>query len=181
MELISAAYREQNRILHLTRPTYGGNGQRYLPDIEKAVIRHGPIFEALDYGCGKGTLKPAFEKRFPFIAFRNYDPVTFPGDPIPADLVICTDVLEHVEPECLDLVLDHISLLARRAVFATIATRPANKTLPDGRNAHLIQESSGWWRKKVDLRWWPSIWNEDPDETMAVLLPIRTRREPIME
>lgn len=169
MELISPGYREQNRALHLTRPTYGANGRRYLPDIEPLVLRYGPICQVLDYGCGKGTLKPAFERRFPFIAFRNYDPVTFPGEPMPADMVICTDVLEHIEPACLDSVLSHIELLAGKIVFATIATRPANKTLPDGRNAHLIQESAEWWREKAEDRWIIEIWEETPGEIKTVL------------
>jgi hypothetical protein len=62
-----------------------------------------------------------------------------------ADLVVCTDVLEHVEPELLDTVLRHLRSLARKAVFVVIATRPSNKTLSDGRNAHLIVETAEWW------------------------------------
>jgi len=30
-----------------------------------------------------------------------------------------------------------------------IDTLPARKTLPDGRNAHLIQESQDWWLSKI--------------------------------
>lgn len=178
--LISPLYREQNRLLHVARPTYGNNGQRYLPDIEKAVIRHGPILDVLDYGCGKGNLKWAFEHRFPFITFRNYDPVTFPGDPRPADMVVCTDVMEHIEPECLNAVLSHLGLLAKRVIFTTIATRAANKSLPDGRNAHLIQENAAWWREKLENHWSVSLWDEDPKEIKAVLHPKRMRQEPVL-
>jgi hypothetical protein len=168
--LISPSYREQNRLLHVRRQTYGAGGHQYLDDIERVVLDHGPVLDVLDYGAGKATLQWPFQHRFPFISFRNYDPVTYPRDPIPADMVVCTDVLEHIEPEFLESVLSHIRLLARKVAFVTIATRPAKKTLPDGRNAHLIQESADWWRERLETRWIIGTWSEDPKEIKAVLI-----------
>ena len=31
--------------------------------------------------------------------------------------------------------------------------KPAKKSLPDGRNAHLIQRPAEWWKKKLAKRW----------------------------
>ena len=78
-----------------------------------------------------------------------YDPA-FPeyGDPMPADIVACIDVMEHIELEYLDNVIEHLSNLTKKLCFLSIATRPARKLLPDGRNAHLIQESARWWLPK---------------------------------
>jgi 2-polyprenyl-3-methyl-5-hydroxy-6-metoxy-1,4-benzoquinol methylase len=85
---------------------------------------------------------------------REYDPAIAgkEASPAPADLVVCTDVLEHVEPELLDHVLDHLQGLARRLLFLVVATRSAKKTLEDGRNAHLIVEPDAWWRDTLERR-----------------------------
>ena len=80
------------------------------------------------------------------IDYRPYDPA-YPeyGAPQPADLVTCIDVLEHVEPECLDAVLKELTRITVRLGFFTVHTGPAMKFLSDGRNAHLIQWPLNWW------------------------------------
>src|SRR4029079_1882699 len=79
-----------------------------------------------------------------------YDPA-FPeyGNPQPAELVCCIDVLEHVEMECIDEVLRELRELVLEVGFFSVDTGPAVKTLPDGRNAHLIQRPSSWWLPKL--------------------------------
>jgi 2-polyprenyl-3-methyl-5-hydroxy-6-metoxy-1,4-benzoquinol methylase len=103
----------------------------------------------LDYGCGQGALGRALNQEI-----SEYDPAIAGKDssPQPADLVICTDVLEHIEPECLESVLDHLKSLTKEALFAVISTRPAKKTLADGRNAHLIIEPWSFWEEKLARR-----------------------------
>ena len=68
-------------------------------------------------------------------------------------MVVCIYVLEHIEPECLEDVLDHLESLTEQVLFATVHTGPAGKILPDGRNAHLIQKPSEWWLPKFMERW----------------------------
>ncbi len=90
---------------------------------------------------------------------REYDPGIIGKDalPKPADLVIATDVLEHIEPELLGNVLEHIRSLARLGVFLNIATSPAREILPDGRNAHLIIRPPAWWREELaKAKLWPT-------------------------
>lgn len=169
MALITPDYLEQNRELH-KRPTYGAAGDQYMPLIEKLVIRN-TVMGVLDYGAGKGNFRKRFERRFPFIPVQNYDPVTFPCGPIPADMLVCTDVLEHIEPECLDEVLTHMSLLTRKLGFLVIATRPAQKNLPDGRNAHLIQKPPDWWLKRIESLWKISQWEPSREEIIAIVYP----------
>lgn len=48
--------------------------------------------------------------------------------------VYMTGVLEHIEPECLEQVLDHLQRLTRKIALLNIVTRPANKVLADGHN-----------------------------------------------
>ena len=82
---------------------------------------------------------------------RGYDPAIegLDAPPNPADIVVCGDVLEHVEPQCLDAVVDDLRRVTKKAALLVVATRPAVKTLADGRNAHLIVESADWWLPRI--------------------------------
>jgi hypothetical protein len=73
----------------------------------------------------------------------------FAGDPSPAQMVCCIDVLEHIEPDKLEDVLDHLEELTEEILFCTVTTAPARKTLSDGRNAHLIVKPMSWWLPKI--------------------------------
>ena len=59
--------------------------------------------------------------------------------------VICTDVLEHCDRQDLPWIIEELFEHAENAVFATIATYPAVKHLPNGENAHCTLEGSAWW------------------------------------
>ena len=48
-----------------------------------------------------------------------------------------------------DAVLQHIRSVTLKGAILRPSLVPAKKTLPDGRNAHLILESPGWWQGKV--------------------------------
>lgn len=153
--LISQAYVEQNKALHARPEGYGGSGIKSAGTVAEFAARVRPQW-ILDYGCGKGTLKTGMVKAGYQGSIHEYDPAIKGKDmlPKPADLVVCTDVLEHIEPEKLAAVLDHIFGLAKKAIFLVIATRKANKTLPDGRNAHLIIQDAPWWLEKLDRKGW---------------------------
>lgn len=150
MELISPEYQEQLRLLHASR-VWGAGGHKYADAARQLACAVGAA-DVLDYGCGAGTLKPALAD-YPV---REFDPgiIGKDGLPDPADLVVCSDVLEHIEPHCLDAVLDHLFGLTRKACFAVIATRPAHKTLPNGRNAHLIVRPVKWWLAWLGTKPW---------------------------
>jgi 2-polyprenyl-3-methyl-5-hydroxy-6-metoxy-1,4-benzoquinol methylase len=110
------------------------------------VKRHG-LSDVLDYGCGKQTLARALAD----LKVIGYDPAfeELSAPPSPADLVVCGDVLEHVEPEHLDSVFDDLARCTRRLAFLVVATRPARKQLADGRNAHLSQMSASRWLNHI--------------------------------
>lgn len=141
MNTYTPEYEQQQLLLHAQRPDYGTSGSNYAGQIIKfsRAIRTEDI---LDYGCGKSTLA----KSLPF-PIKQYDPFIpeFSARPSPADLVVCTDVMEHIEEEFVASVLADIYSLTNKAVFFQVATRPAAKTLPDGRNAHITQKPPGWW------------------------------------
>jgi len=153
--LISKGYRRQNVELHRRPVGFGGDGKKHAERVLEFARAIGAR-SICDYGCGEGTLKKAITALGWSGFFAEYDPA-MPGRehlPKPVQLVACTDVLEHIEPEYLDAVLAHIYALAELGAFLTIATRPANKILPDGRNAHLIQETPDWWVQKLQAQGW---------------------------
>lgn len=86
--------------------------------------------------------------------YQGYDPGVpeYAAYPESAEVVTCIDVLEHIEPEYLDNVLDHLEGVTEVALFASIHMGPAGKTLDDGRNAHLTQERPEWWLPKLMQR-----------------------------
>lgn len=139
--MISSEYREMNRALHKLHRGFGNRGDRWSKFVKEYEGR-----SVLDYGCGKGTLAKSLT--FPI---SEYDPAISGKDtePVPHDVVVCTDVLEHIEPEHLDATLRHIRSLMAMNGFFVIATRPAKKILPDGRNAHLIVKAWPWWEERL--------------------------------
>lgn len=153
--LITEAYRKQQEILHKD-PSYGSASVQYAP-LVAGVMNHMQVTELLDYGAGKMRLWTALmeqgkvRNQFTYKAYEPADPKHSQA-PEPADMVVCIDVLEHVEPECLESVLDDLQRLTKRVGLFTVHTEPAKKTLPDGRNAHLIQQDMCWWLPKFAAR-----------------------------
>lgn len=150
-ELISSEYKELNARLHKENLAYGVGGGRHAPVIMKLVANvtekdasGKPVPPSvLDYGAGKGALA----KALPF-AIWEYDPAV-PGKDEPpraADVVACTDVLEHIEPEKLPYVLDDLRRCVKKVGYFVISTRAAAKTYADGRNTHLIIQGRDWWK-----------------------------------
>ncbi len=148
--LISEEYRKLNAALHDDNPAYGSMAHKYASAVAQMALACGDE-SILDYGCGKGTLKPALLDLIPGLAVHEYDPAIpdLDQDPDPQDLVVAFDVMEHIEPECLDDVLSHIQSKALKHAMFFIANVRAKKLLPDGRNAHLIVEDRQWWERKI--------------------------------
>lgn len=147
-ELISPEYLTTQKVLHGLPRGYGGGGHVWAPPVLELVARYDAV-SVLDYGAGQGTLGASL--RLAGVTVREYDPAIpgMDGRVSFADLVTCTDVLEHIEPQRLNIVLAHLRQLTRRALFLVVATRPSNKRLCDGRNAHLIVEDGAWWQARV--------------------------------
>jgi hypothetical protein len=160
MELISEDYRKQQHHLHFESASakgkgkpYGHAGKDYGKTMSRIIDDFG-INTVLDYGAGRRmSLTETLEPRRK-IQYQAYDPAVPGMDelPTPSEMVICIDVLEHIEPEFLMNVLDHLEDLTQILIFASIHTRDAGRILPDGRNAHLIQKPMEWWVPKFQER-----------------------------
>ena len=144
-ELISEDYRVLNRRLHEENLAYGVGAGKHADTVKKLVEKT-KAQSVLDYGCGKGYLA----KALPFPIWE-YDPA-IPGKeeaPRPAEVVCCLDVLEHVEPDKIDIVLNDLRRCVLKVGYFVIHTGPSGKFLADGRNAHLIQEKREWWEERL--------------------------------
>lgn len=149
-ELISEDYRGLNADLHARHRDYGARGFLWRDRVATILAEEAPR-SILDYGCGKGSLKAAL---WPGFNVHEYDPA-IPGkdaEPAPAELVVCTDVLEHIEPDRLEAVLEHLQKVTKAKLLFSICTVPAQKTLRDGRNTHLSLHDAVWWKVALD-RW----------------------------
>lgn len=127
----------------------------FAPFVAKFVEKFG-VHEILDYGAGKGTLGQTLAPMLPGVALKihHYEPAVpaWAATPQPAEMVTCIDVLEHIEPDYLNAVLDDLERLVLRFGFFTVHCGPAKKSLPDGRNAHLIQQPADWWLPQIMAR-----------------------------
>ncbi len=148
-DTISNSYLEQQKILH-SNPNYGVASLSFAP-IVADLIRQTGAMSVSDYGAGKKNLLLGLQNSgLGQFDYFPYDPV-FPeyGSPKPAELVCCIDVLEHIEESYLTNVLLDLQRITTKLGFFSIHMGPAGKTLPDGRNAHLIQKPSSWWLPKI--------------------------------
>lgn len=151
--LISEEYRAQQKHLHETT-AYGTASIGMAPLVAEIVNAMG-VTHLLDYGSGSmcNLMKTINEKRLVKHSFKYqpYDPAVqrFADAPVPAEMVACIDVLEHIEPELLDNVLNDLERLTEIVGIFSVHTGPAVKVLPDGRNAHLIQRPMEWWLPKI--------------------------------
>lgn len=147
MKTITESYRSLNRQLLESGVGYGTTSYLRAPMVSALIAVLGAK-TVLDYGCGAGTLAPSLKG---LAEVAEYDPAVPGKDKFcpAAELVVCTDVLERVEPECLDTVLAQIGYLTGKAAYLVISLVPSRKSLPDGRNAHLIVESADWWLARL--------------------------------
>lgn len=147
---ISEAYRAEQKRLH-EDPNYGVASRTYAP-IVAAVIKSRGIKEVLDYGAGKQRLKEALGDIGHDWTYRAFEPAFADPEPSHAEMVVCIDVLEHIEPEHLNAVLDELARLTKRVGLFTVHCGPARRVLSDGRNAHLTQKPPQWWLPKLWAR-----------------------------
>lgn len=150
MALIDKKYQQQLEQLHQSDKKFNHGAKAY--KIVEAFIKEYQPTTLLDFGCGKGGLIATIASLHPEIKVSGYDPGNTEFNKLPTqavDVVVSTDAIEHIEPAYLEQTLQTIGSLMTRCGCFRIACYPAKKSLPDGRNAHLIVESPEWWREQI--------------------------------
>jgi trans-aconitate methyltransferase len=149
MTLISDEYKKHLETLQKNNK-FKGQLLKYDP-VKDFIKQYNPA-SIIEYGCAKGTLVTRIQQDFPTITVDGYDPGVAEFDRIPDrtyDCLISNDVIEHFEPDQLEQSLEYMNTLFTKCAWLIIACYPAKKSLPDGRNAHLIIESPDWWMEKI--------------------------------
>lgn len=176
--LISAHYRDQQAKMHAdTDHPYGVASAQHAAKVASLIDRYTPA-TVLDYGCGsrltlintiaQGRLcKAKFD-------YRAYDPAVehYAATPETADMVCCIDVLEHIEPNCLGAVFDDLKRVTGKLGYFSVSCMPAGKTLPDGRNAHLIVEPPEWWLPWITDRFLLQTFQRVPGGFVVLVSPV---------
>jgi hypothetical protein len=149
---------------------WGSTSARNFGDeIVSFLTKKNRVKSLLDFGCGRSSMKEHLEnvlpkKQLDMLEIVEYDP-GIPGKDILPDrnfeMIISSDVLEHVEPECIDETIAWMQAHTTRFLYHHIACDPAGITLPDGRNVHLITEDLAWWMEKFTHPDW--TWMEARD------------------
>jgi len=106
----TSQYQNLQKELHSRNCGYGASGFKHAQHVLELAKRL-ETRSILDYGCGQQTL----QKSIPF-AITNFDPMIkgLDDEPEPHDLVVCSDVLEHIEPMCLEEVIQHLHAKTKR-------------------------------------------------------------------
>jgi len=147
MQLISAEYLAQQRELHAREPSYGTSGSRWR---EKArELSEWGRLPILDYGAGRCTLAKSLG---PAYRVTNYDPAVpeLATRPKSHPVVVCGDVMEHIEPDLMYNVLADIRALTERTALFVINCGEARKVLSDGRNAHINIRTPDRWAEALE-------------------------------
>lgn len=150
MSIIDSNHIRQYEELHRSDPSYGSTSLKFIDEVCVMIDFMKPS-SILDYGCGKGTLIDELEKRYPSIRCHKYDPSIPEYNTIPvnhADMVLNTDVLEHIPVDDIDEVLESISSITQNVYFNLHHSRAAH-VLPNGQNAHCTVRSPNWYRRKL--------------------------------
>lgn len=118
--------------------------------VVNAIEKYKPS-SILDFGCGKGLMTEQLKKKYPNIQISGWDPAFHKENELPdsIDMIISTDVLEHIEYDKIDEVLQKLKRISNKIQYHLIACHKASKILSDGRNAHLIVEAPDWWKEKI--------------------------------
>lgn len=156
MDLLTPEYKALLVEKHLTSP-WGGGGWTWAPDICRLVIKHKIKHpKVLEYGSGRRTLRNAMQLAMPHVDLTEYDPGVAGIDRVPTgeyDIVVCTDVMEHVELQYVDATLKRLLQYTRYTTIFNICCTPSKSLLPNGQNAHITVQEPKWWRERIERLW----------------------------
>ncbi len=158
---------------HDAKQTFSGVSLTEHIDPIAHLIKLSKAKTVLDFGSGKGKLYhdasgyqansryktiPSWGESLVTCYDPGYEPFSKPVDGH-YDVVISTDVVEHIPEEDISWVLDKIFAYANHSVYIVAACYPAHKHLPDGTNAHCTLQPPEWWVGQIEqsARHYPAV------------------------
>jgi len=126
------------------------------------LIKQYEVKKVLDYGCGHGDQYRAPHRLHARWGLKwwdvtLYDPSFERIDEQPVgkwDLVVCSDVLEHIPEDQVEDTIGYLFMYARKLVWASVCCRPAKKNfLGTDINLHVTLKPVAWWEAKfIEVR-----------------------------
>ena len=139
-------YKELYTQLHYEDPDFGTSGTLIDTKLTKCIGYLKPK-SILDYGCGKGTLIKQLKEQYPDIEILGYDPYVSEYSSVidrKVDLVVNTDVIEHIPENNVCSIIEQISKISDNCFFQ-FHHYPAVAILPNGENAHCTIKPISWY------------------------------------
>ena len=161
------------KVLHQEEGKFKGISLVPLVPTLMSLVKENNCKTLLDYGCGKAIpydkdrckevdLRHTIQKLCNLKSFDLYDPAYEKYTTLPNkkyDIVVCTDVLEHIAEQDIDYVLTEILSHSKKIVFLNISCQPALKHFKEGKfkgkNVHISVFDPSWWGHKIG-----NIWNK---------------------
>ena len=161
------------KVLHQEEGKFKGISLVPLVPTLMSLVKENNCKTLLDYGCGKAIpydkdrckevdLRHPIQKLCNLKSFDLYDPAYEKYTTLPNkkyDIVVCTDVLEHIAEQDIDYVLTEILSHSKKIVFLNISCQPALKHFKQGKlkgkNVHISVFDPSWWGHKIG-----NIWNK---------------------
>ena len=161
------------KVLHQEEGKFKGISLVPLVPTLMSLVKENNCKTLLDYGCGKAIpydkdrckevdLRHPIQKLCNLKSFDLYDPAYEKYATLPDkkyDIVVCTDVLEHIAEQDIDYVLTEILSRSNKIVFLNISCQPALKHFKEGKfkgkNVHISVFDPSWWGHKIG-----NIWNK---------------------
>ena len=161
------------KVLHQEEGKFKGISLVPLVPTLMSLVKENNCKTLLDYGCGKAIpydkdrckevdLRHPIQKLCNLKSFDLYDPAYEKYSKLSKkkyDIVICTDVLEHIAEQDINYVLTEILSRSKKIVFLNISCQPALKHFKEGKfkgkNVHISVFDPSWWGHKIG-----NIWNK---------------------
>ena len=156
---ISDEYKDAVTTEHRNHRDWGASADTTIGHVILGILRkHSYITTILDFGAGKGSLGRYIRERLDrTLEWTDYDP-GIPGiDELPYgtfDMVISSDVLEHVEPEKVEAVIQLLADKTKTVLVTDISCIYTGFTFGagpfEGQDLHLSVHEPRWWREKFE-------------------------------
>jgi 2-polyprenyl-3-methyl-5-hydroxy-6-metoxy-1,4-benzoquinol methylase len=151
---------ELYRQFYRDNPNLGGRYGRRHTALVRAIIRHAKATHVFDFGCGCHHSLVTALQQDTRLSITGYDPAIADEAQtetlrntidlaLKPDLLVSTDVLEHVPEAELSQCWDIFRTLAPRWLYIVVSTRNTRLRLSDGTSLHKTVRPALWWKTQL--------------------------------
>lgn len=149
MDLISENQKNAREAFYHSPFAYNNIITQFSPIVSE-LINNNKFSSVLEYGAHNTDLVTSLVLDHE-ITLRCFDPAItqFTRRPEPAQMLVCIDFIEKVEPNFLENTLKDIASLTEQLALFVIQCGPAQNEYSDGRDINLIQDPLSLWLNRI--------------------------------